>query len=61
MHEARPSRTAHELLDSPRVLDDHIARRKSVESISRAFRAFMAVRSRYVEDELTTAIHRGAQ
>jgi methyltransferase (TIGR00027 family) len=84
MRDARPSttaqrvamrRAAHQILDSPRVLDDPIAlpilgpeaaaqlgsqRGKLDIPVARYFRAFMVVRSRYAEDELACAIGRGA-
>jgi len=66
-------RAAHQLLDQPRVLDDPLALRiigsdaeealrsdpKEDHAFSRAFRAFMAARSRYAEDELTRAVAHG--
>ncbi len=66
-------RAAHQLLDEPRVLDDPLALRiigseaekalrsdpKEHHAFSRAFRAFMAARSRYAEDELARAVARG--
>ena len=66
-------RAAHQLLDQPRVLDDPLALRiigseaaealrsnpKEHHAFSRAFRAFMAARSRYAEDELARAIALG--
>jgi methyltransferase (TIGR00027 family) len=66
-------RAAHQLLDQPRVLDDPLALRiigseaedtlrsnpKEDHAFSRAFRAFMAARSRYAEDELAHAVARG--
>ena len=66
-------RAAHQLLDQPRVLDDPLALRiigteaaealrsnpKEHHAFSRAFRAFMAARSRYAEDELTRAVAHG--
>src|ERR1700684_280435 len=66
-------RAAHQLLDQPRVLDDPLALRiigseaaealrsdpKEDHAFSRAFRAFMAARSRYAEDELARAVARG--
>jgi methyltransferase (TIGR00027 family) len=66
-------RAAHQLLDEPRVLDDPLALRiigpeaaqdlrsnpKEHHAFSRAFRAFMAARSRYAEDELTQAVSKG--
>jgi methyltransferase (TIGR00027 family) len=68
-------RAAHQLLDQPRVLDDPLALRiigsdaaeelrsnpKEHHAFSRAFRAFMAARSRYAEDELACAVGRGAR
>lgn len=68
-------RAAHQVLDSPRILDDPIAlpilspeARASVEAersrrdnvFSRSLRAFMVARSRFAEDELARAINRGA-
>jgi methyltransferase (TIGR00027 family) len=61
---------AHQLLDEPRVLDDPLALRiigseaaaalrsdpKENHAFARAFRAFMAARSRYAEDELARAV-----
>jgi methyltransferase (TIGR00027 family) len=66
-------RAAHQLLDQPRVLDDPLALRiigtdaaqelqsnpKEHPGFSRAFRAFMAARSRYAEDELQRAVSQG--
>jgi len=66
-------RAAHQLLDSPKVLEDPLAlaiigseaadelrqRPKEDPSFSRAFRAFMVARSRYAEDELASAIAYG--
>jgi methyltransferase (TIGR00027 family) len=66
-------RAAHQLLDQPRVLDDPLALRiigaaaadelqsnpKEHHAFSRAFRAFMAARSRYAEDELARAVTQG--
>ncbi|MGB8947528.1 MAG: class I SAM-dependent methyltransferase [Candidatus Sulfotelmatobacter sp.] len=68
-------RAAHQLLDHPRVLDDPLALRiigaeaaeelrsnpKEHHAFSRAFRAFMAARSRYAEDELAGAVERGVR
>jgi len=68
-------RAAHQLLDQPRVLDDPLALRiigseaeealrsdpKEDHAFSRAFRAFMAARSRYAEDELAQAVDRGVR
>src|ERR1700722_14335216 len=69
-------RAAHQLLDRPRVLDDPIAlpiigREAAAKleteqankgfRVARNFRAFMAVRSRYAEDQLAGAIGRGAK
>ena len=68
-------RAAHQLLDHPRVLDDPLALRiigaeaaeelrsnpKEHHAFSRAFRAFMAARSRYAEDELAGAVARGVR
>ena len=66
-------RAAHQLLDQPRVLDDPLALRiigsqaeqelrsnpREHHAFSRAFRAFMAARSRYAEDELARAVGQG--
>lgn len=68
-------RAAHQLLDHPRVLDDPLALRiigleaaeelrtnpKEHHAFSRAFRAFMAARSRYAEDELASAVAHGVR
>jgi methyltransferase (TIGR00027 family) len=68
-------RAAHQLLDHPRVQDDPLALRiigteaaeelrsnpKEHHAFSRAFRAFMAARSRYAEDELACAVARGVR
>lgn len=72
-HRVAIRRAAHQLLDQPRVLDDPLALRiigteaaqelqsnpKEHPGFSRAFRAFMAVRSRYAEDELHRAVSHG--
>jgi methyltransferase (TIGR00027 family) len=84
MQEAKPSRTAmavairraaHQVFDTPKVLDDPIAlpivgvdaeaRLKQAESeqqttVSRAVRAFVVARSRVAEDALARAVSRGA-
>jgi methyltransferase (TIGR00027 family) len=63
-------RAAHQLMDNPPVLDDPIAVRlvgaafardmeRAQHKVARGFRAFMAVRSRYVEDQLAVAVERG--
>jgi methyltransferase (TIGR00027 family) len=63
-------RAAHQLLDEPKVLDDPLALRiigseaaaalrsdpREHHAFSRAFRAFMAARSRFAEDELARAV-----
>lgn len=69
-------RAAHQLFDAPRVLDDPLALtivgddvagelRSSAAGelgrIQRALRAFMAVRSRFAEDELARAVERGVR
>lgn len=82
MRESVPSRTAlrvalrraaHQLLDTPKVLDDPLAVRivgdaaaqirsdlaRHQTRIARHFRAFMVVRSRYAEDQLAASIDRG--
>src|SRR4051794_25821746 len=85
MEEAKPSRTAmrvairraaHQLLDTPRVLEDPLAipilgetataelkARLSDQNgrVSRAIRAFIVVRSRVAEDALAQAVSRGAR
>src|SRR5580658_4555991 len=72
-HRVAIRRAAHQLLDHPRVLDDPLALRiigseaaeelrtnpKEHHAFSRAFRAFMAARSRYAEDELASAVALG--
>jgi methyltransferase (TIGR00027 family) len=72
-HRVAIRRAAHQLLDQPRVLDDPLALRiigaeaaddlrfnpKEHHAFSRAFRAFMAARSRYAEDELARAVSHG--
>jgi methyltransferase (TIGR00027 family) len=63
-------RAAHQLVDAPPVLDDPIAVRlvgsgyrgkmgRASHRVGRDFRAFMAARSRYVEDRLAEAVKRG--
>jgi methyltransferase (TIGR00027 family) len=63
-------RAAHQLADPPPVLDDPIALRligpgfardldRAMEKVARDFRAFMAARSRYVEDGLAEAVASG--
>ena len=63
-------RAAHQLKDRPPVLDDPIAVRlvgpgyardmeRAMHSVARDFRAFMAVRSRYAEDQLAASVARG--
>jgi methyltransferase (TIGR00027 family) len=66
-------RAAHQLLDDPKVLDDPLALQiigseaasdlrsnpKEHHAFARAFRAFMAARSRYAEDELARAVSQG--
>src|ERR1039458_5778277 len=72
-HRVALRRAAHQLVDQPRVLDDPLALRiigaeaadelrsnpKENHAFSRAFRAFMAARSRYAEDELAHATAQG--
>jgi methyltransferase (TIGR00027 family) len=72
-HRVAIRRAAHQILDEPRVFDDPLALRiigheaagelhsnpKEHPGFSRAFRAFMAVRSRYAEDELQRAVAQG--
>jgi methyltransferase (TIGR00027 family) len=63
-------RAAHQLMDQPPVLDDPIAVRlvgpgfardmeRAQHKVARDFRAFMAVRSRFVEDQLAIAAAHG--
>jgi methyltransferase (TIGR00027 family) len=63
-------RAAHQLVDHPPVLDDPIAvqmvgsvyprkMERAMHTVARDFRAFMAVRSRYVEDQLAAAVAQG--
>ena len=63
-------RAAHMLADPPPVLDDPIAVRligpgfardldRAMEKVARDFRAFMAARSRFVEDKLAEAVKQG--
>ena len=74
-HRVAVRRAAHQLLDDPKVLDDPLALRiigseaasdlisnpKEHHAFSRAFRAFMAARSRYAEDELARAVAHGVR
>jgi len=63
-------RAAHQLMDPPPVLDDPIAlpllgagfardMERAMHPVARDFRAFMAARSRYVEDRLAEAVSQG--
>jgi methyltransferase (TIGR00027 family) len=85
MHEAKPSRTAlrvairraaHQILDSPRVLEDPVAMRIIGPELaarltanpgehsgiaSRSLRAFLVARSRFAEDELARAVTNGVR
>jgi len=66
-------RAAHQLLDRPLVFEDPFALKiigpdaaaatqaKADGRVSGSFRAFMAVRSRYSEDELAAAVARGVR
>ena len=66
-------RAAHQLLDRPLVFEDPYALKiigpdaaaatlaKADGRVSASFRAFMAVRSRYSEDELANAVARGVR
>ncbi len=66
-------RAAHQLMDRPLIFEDPYAMRiigpdaaaataaKSDGRVSSSFRAFMAVRSRYAEDELAHAVVRGVR
>jgi methyltransferase (TIGR00027 family) len=73
MEEGRPSRTAwrvamrraaHQVLDVPPVFADPLALKivdgEMVRNDSASLRAFMAVRSRFSEDQLSDAVARGA-
>jgi len=63
-------RAAHQLMDHPPVLNDPIALRlvggvsardmeRAQHKVARDFRAYMAARSRFVEDQLATAVAQG--
>ena len=65
-------RAAHQLVEQPRILEDPIAVRllgpgyerdmeRAMHSVARDFRAFMAVRSRYVEDRLAQSVAAGVR
>ena len=65
-------RAAHQIMDDPPVLDDPIAvplvgpdfpkqMERAMHRVARDFRAFMAVRSRYVEDKLAEAVANGVK
>ncbi|HXS76173.1 MAG TPA: SAM-dependent methyltransferase [Terracidiphilus sp.] len=65
-------RAVHQVLDQPSILHDPIAipllgtefaidRDRESHPLARAFRAFMAARSRFAEDELAGAIKRGVR
>jgi methyltransferase (TIGR00027 family) len=63
-------RAAHQLIDEPKVFDDPLAGAIAGEAedgdsaqhpFSRALRAFLAVRSRYAEDQLARAVERGVK
>jgi len=74
-HQVAVRRAAHQLLDDPKVLDDPLALRiigeEAAENLrsssrerhgfSRAFRAFMAARSRYAEDKIAQAAAHGVK
>lgn len=74
-HQVALRRAAHQLVDNPRVLDDPLALRiigaeaesdlrsnpKEHRAFARAFRAFMAARSRFAEDELGYAVVEGVR
>jgi methyltransferase (TIGR00027 family) len=85
MHEAKPSRTAfrvairraaHQIFDTPLVLDDPLAVRivgadyaarikagisENSGVVSKSLRAFLVARSRYAEDELSRAVSDGVR
>jgi methyltransferase (TIGR00027 family) len=63
-------RAAHQVMDRPCVLEDPFAvpllgagfavdREREMHPVARAFRSFMAARSRFVEDQLTAAASAG--
>ena len=63
-------RAAHQLMEQPRILDDPIAvpllgsgfardMERAMHKVARDFRAFMAARSRFVEDRLAEAVSNG--
>ncbi|MGO8933385.1 MAG: class I SAM-dependent methyltransferase [Terracidiphilus sp.] len=65
-------RAVHQVLDQPCVLTDPIAipllgrefrydRAREMHAVARAFRAFMAVRSRYAEDRLAASVAGGVE
>ena len=65
-------RAAHQLMEEPKVLNDPIAVRllgsgfardleRASHKVARDFRAFMAARSRYVEDQLKDAVSKGVE
>ena len=65
-------RAAHVLMDDPPVLNDPVAlllvgadhprqMERAMHPVGRDFRAFMAVRSRYVEDQLAAAVAQGVR
>jgi methyltransferase (TIGR00027 family) len=65
-------RAAHQIVEQPRILDDPIAVQligsnyardleRASHKVARDFRAFMAVRSRYVEDRLAEAVANGVK
>jgi methyltransferase (TIGR00027 family) len=73
-HGVAVRRAAHQVFDSPRVFDDPLALaiigaesvaalasdpEKQHKAVTRAFRAFMAVRSRYAEDQMEKAVATG--
>ena len=74
-HGVAVRRAAHQLFDQPKVLDDPLAlpiigaearekllsSRKAQSTTARAFRAFMAARSRYAEDQLARAVEDGVK
>jgi methyltransferase (TIGR00027 family) len=63
-------RAAHQIVEQPRILDDPIAvpllgpgfardMERASHKVGRDFRAFMAARSRYTEDQLTASVSNG--
>lgn len=74
-HQVAVRRAAHQIHDNPKVLDDPLAVRiigaetadalrsskRQGHGFARAFRAFMAARSRYAEDQIAQAVAEGVR